>query len=166
MSGTAPPPLAKPIYQSLFARTYSRYKTTIYSDAPPNKHNVSSSHNIRTLAWNPLGTLVATGAPDRTLRIWNPERPNAKHSTELKGHQGGIERVTFHPTKVSELASASTDGTVKFWDVRSKNSTAEVKTGNANLFLTWQPQGNGLLVGTKVRELQIRGGRKCRANAE
>ncbi|KAJ9641436.1 hypothetical protein H2199_005406 [Coniosporium tulheliwenetii] len=53
-------------------------------------------HNIRTLAWNPLGTLVATGAGDRTLRIWNPERSQVRNSTELRGHVGAVERVAWN----------------------------------------------------------------------
>ena len=31
--------------------------------------------SIRSIAWNPLGSLIATGAVDKTLRVWNPERP-------------------------------------------------------------------------------------------
>jgi WD40 repeat protein len=154
MSGTAPPSFAKPLGKAFFASQFSKYRTTTYSDSPSSTRSVSSSHgNIRTLAWSPLGAYVATGTSDRTLRIWNPERPNVKYSTELRGHTGPIERVAFHPTRVAELASTSADGTVKFWDVRTgKNAVNELRTGGdgGNYSLSWHPEGAGLLVGRKV----------------
>lgn len=38
---------------------------------------------IRTLAWSPTGALLAT-ADARGCRIWNPERPGVRYSTELR----------------------------------------------------------------------------------
>lgn len=141
---------ARTIPKSTFSSTFSRFKTSHYNDRPPS-HPVSSSHAIRTLSWNALGSLIATGAGDRTLRIWNPERPHVKNSTDLKGHSGAVERVVFRPTHESELASCGTDGTVRVWDVRRKDQVGEVKIGNEVLFLAWTPDGKELLAGTKVR---------------
>ena len=151
MSSTAPPPYTRIIPKPAFSQHFSKYKTTTYNESTSNQRG--SNLYIRTLAWSPLGTLIATGAADRTLRVWNPERPNIKHSTELKGHQGVVERVAFNPTKVSELASCSADSTVKFWDVRTKTAVAEIDTGggSGNFSLAWHPWGKGLLVGRKVR---------------
>src|SRR5947207_2083608 len=87
---------------------------------------IALSASIRTLAWNPTGLLIATGSADRTLRIWNPDRPHVKYSTELRGHSSGIEKVVFNPVRESELASCSSDGTVRFWDVRSKTCVGRV----------------------------------------
>ena len=53
--------------------------------------------SLRSIDWNPLGTMIATGAYDKTLRVWNPERPNVRYSTELKGHETSIEKVAFNP---------------------------------------------------------------------
>jgi THO complex subunit 3 len=101
------------------------------------------------MSWNAPGTLIATGALDRTLRIWNPERTQVKNSTELRGHTGGIERVAFHPLNDTELASCSSDGTVRFWDVRSKASVGEVKVGGEAFTLAWKPDGTEVVVGRK-----------------
>jgi THO complex subunit 3 len=105
---------------------------------------------LRTLAWSPLGNYVATGSGDRRLRVWNPERAHVKHSTELRGHAGAVERVAWHPAREAELASVAADGSVRVWDVRSKGNVAELKTGRDCFTLCWRPDGTEMLVGTKV----------------
>lgn len=107
-------------------------------------------HSIRTLAWNPTGQLIATGSADRTLRIWNPERPSPKYSTELRGHSAGIEKVLFNPVRDAELASCSTDGTVRFWDVRSKTCVSRLDVGGEAFTLSWSADGSTMVVGKKV----------------
>lgn len=108
-------------------------------------------YSIRTLAWNPTGQLIATGSADRTLRIWNPERPAVKYSTDLRGHSAGVEKVLFNPVRESELASCSTDGTVRFWDVRSKTCVSRLDVGGEAFTLSWSADGNVVMVGRKVR---------------
>jgi WD40 repeat protein len=118
---------------------------------PPIEYNtdipLTALNSIRTIAWNPTGHLIATGSQDRTLRIWNPEKPQVKNSTELRGHTGAIERVAWNPTKEAELASVSTDGTVRFWDVRSKGCIKEVQLGAKGLSLSWSSDGSLVMVG-------------------
>ncbi len=106
--------------------------------------------SIRTIAWNPTGHLIATGSADRTLRIWNPEKPQVKNSTELRGHTGAIERVAWNPTKEAELASVSSDGTCRFWDVRSKTCIANIPLGGEGLTIGWASDGSLALAGRKV----------------
>lgn len=105
---------------------------------------------IRTIAWNPTGQLIATGSADRTLRIWNPERSQVKYSTELRGHTAGIEKVVFNPVRDSELASCSTDGTVRVWDVRSKTCVSRLDVGGEAFTLSWSADGRVMIVGRKV----------------
>jgi THO complex subunit 3 len=119
---------------------------------------VSSSHFIRTISWNASGTFIATGATDRTLRIWNPEKTNVKNSTELKTTGAppftNLERVAFHPINENELASCTTDGMVRLWDIRSKASVGEVKVGEQPFTLAWTPDGTELVAGRKVRQIR------------
>lgn len=82
--------------------------------------------------------------------IGNPERANVRFSTELKGHTAPIEKVAFNPVKDAELCSVSNDGTVKFWDVRTKNCVNEVKGLGEAFTLAWDPEGESLIVGNKV----------------
>ncbi|KAF2463233.1 WD40 repeat-like protein [Lindgomyces ingoldianus] len=145
----APPSRARSLGKTAFPITFSKLKTATYYDNPRPAVPVSQSHYIRTLSWNAPGTLIATGAPDRTLRIWNPEKTNYKNSTELRGHQGAVERVAFHPLNEHELASCSSDGLLKFWDVRSKASVGEVKVGGEPFMLAWTPDGSEIVAGRK-----------------
>ncbi|CZR60898.1 probable THO complex subunit 3 [Phialocephala subalpina] len=130
-----------------FAILFGAQKTVSYHD--PQASRGAGNHGLRSIAWNPLGTLIATGSADRTLRVWNPERQNVKYSTELKGHAAGIEQVAFNPVKDAELCSVSSDGVVKFWDVRTKAVINEIKGLGEAFTLAWHPDGETLLVGNK-----------------
>lgn len=57
--------------------------------------------------------------------------------------------MAFNPTKDAELCSVSSDGVVKFWDVRTKACFNEVKGLGDALSLVWAPDGQTLLVGNK-----------------
>ena len=58
--------------------------------------------------------------------------------------------VGWNPTKEAELASVSSDGTCKFWDVRSKTCIATVQLGGEGWTLCWGADGNVVMVGRKV----------------
>jgi len=73
-----------------------------------------------------------------------------RYSTELKGHSAGIEKVAFNPVKDAELCSVSSDGVIKFWDVRTKAVINEIKGLGDAFTLAWCPDGESLVVGNKV----------------
>ena len=73
-----------------------------------------------------------------------------KNSTELRGHTGGLECVAWNPTKEAELASVSSDGTCRFWDVRNKTCTAIVQLGGEGLTAGWSGDGEVMIAGRKV----------------
>ncbi|KAI1845647.1 hypothetical protein JX265_005337 [Neoarthrinium moseri] len=134
-----------------FKAVFPTLKPTVYND--PN--TARTPNNLRTIAWNPLGTWVATGCADKTLRVWNVDKPNVRQSTELKGHAAPIEKVAFNPVKELELCSVSSDGTVKFWDVRTRNLINEVKGLGDTFTLAWAPDGESLVVGNKADKLFV-----------
>ncbi|KAF1911682.1 WD40-repeat-containing domain protein [Ampelomyces quisqualis] len=149
----APPTRARSHNKGMFIGHISKLKTSTYIDNPRPNASVSSSHFIRTISWNASGTFIATGSADKTLRIWNPEKVNVKNSTELRTPGAtsltSLERVAFHPINENELASCSTDGMVRFWDVRSKASVGEVKVGEQPFTLAWSPDGREIVAGRK-----------------
>ncbi|KAL5332923.1 WD repeat-containing protein [Aspergillus crustosus] len=142
----APPPRRNLLPKERFGFAFGSLRTQSYHD-PSAKG--PGSHTIRTIAWNPTGQLIATGSADRTLRIWNPERSQARYSTELRGHTAGIEKVLFNPARDSELASCSSDGTVRIWDVRSKTCVSRLDVGGEAFTLSWSADGNVLIAGRK-----------------
>ncbi|KAI1254820.1 hypothetical protein MGN70_002880 [Eutypa lata] len=134
-----------------FKSMFPTLKPTIYSDP-----NISKSvNNIRSIAWNPLGTWIATGCADRTLRVWNVDKPNVNQSTGLRGHVAPIEKVAFNPVKELELCSVSSDGTVRFWDVKTKLVLNEVKGLGEAFTLAWSPDGEYVIVGNKEDKLFV-----------
>ncbi|KAJ2905363.1 hypothetical protein MKZ38_005662 [Zalerion maritima] len=151
-SRAQPPYLTKDAFPKHFASSSIRQVT--YSD--PTAARISSQNSsIRSIAWNSASTLVATGGPDRTLRVWNPERNNVRNSTELKGHAAMIETVAFNPAKEGELCSVSPDGVAKFWDVRTRTCINEVKGLGGAFTLTWHSNGQSLVVGNKEDVLHV-----------
>ncbi|KAI5303440.1 hypothetical protein KEM56_007538 [Ascosphaera pollenicola] len=130
-----------------FNKIFSTLKTSAYHDPAARGSGSHTCVAIRTIDWNPTGTLVATGSVDRTLRVWNPEKTNFRQSTELRGHTSGIEKVAFNPAKECELATCSNDGTVRFWDVRTKTRIASVDVEGDPFTLSWTADGRTLLVG-------------------
>lgn len=69
-----------------------------------------------------------------------------------------LERVAFHPLNEHELASSSTDGCVRLWDVRSRALTSTIRVGaplshhardESPFTLAWSPDGTALLAGRK-----------------
>jgi WD40 repeat protein len=63
--------------------------------------------------------------------------------------------VAFNPVKDAELCSVSSDGVVKFWDVRTKAVINEVKGLGDAFTLAWNPDGESLVVGNKVCALSL-----------
>lgn len=126
-----------------------RTQTYIESSRGPN------FHSLRSIAWNPIGTLIAVGSTNGNLRVWNPDRANVKYSTELKGHTAPIEKVAFSPVKDAVLCSVSSDGNVKFWDVKTKEVINEVKGLGDAFTLAWSPDGETLIVGNKSDNLYV-----------
>ena len=105
----------------------------------------------KTIAWNATGSQIATGATDKTIRVWNPERTQPKSQVELKGHTHGVEKVLFNPVREFELASCSSDGTVRFWDTKNRTCTTKLDVGSDAFTLAWSVDGTVLVVGLKVR---------------
>ncbi|CAJ2513437.1 Uu.00g015560.m01.CDS01 [Anthostomella pinea] len=135
-----------------------RFKTLLPSLRPTIYHDPSASkaaNNIRTIAWNPLGNYIATGCVDKTLRVWNIEKPNVRMTTELKGHAASIEKVAFNPASELELCSVSSDGVVRFWDVKTKTILNEVKGLGETFTLAWAPRGECVVVGNKDDKLFV-----------
>ena len=66
----------------------------------------------------------------------------------FRGHAGSIEDIQWSPTEVNVFASASSDGTVKIWDVRSKSRkpqiSVQVSKADVNV-ISWSHQTTHLL---------------------
>jgi WD40 repeat protein len=103
---------------------------------------------VESVQFSRDGALLATGggnADDPTIRIWS-----SLDGTELKrltGHKDRITAIRFHPHK-HWLFSASSDGTVKVWDIGSGKEVRELhKSRPEVLGLELTADGGRLAVG-------------------
>ena len=97
----------------------------------------------------PLGRLLSgdnDGAIYSTLRTegggWVTD------NRAFTGHSGSVEEIQWSPSEKNVFASASSDGSVKVWDVRSKSRKPQldVKVGNTDInVMSWSTQTSHLL---------------------
>jgi WD40 repeat protein len=69
---------------------------------------------ITALAFSPDGVVLASGARDRTIRVWDVN--SGKVRTTLSGHADEVTSLAFSADG-RKLVSGSLDGSVKMWDV-------------------------------------------------
>eukprot|EP00873_Tetraselmis_striata_P021572 jgi/Tetstr1/441836/TSEL_030052.t1 len=70
---------------------------------------------VRSVAFSPDGTLLASASEDRTVRVWNALTGEEALPQPLRGHAYRVFSVAFSPDG-TRLASASEDGTVRVWN--------------------------------------------------
>ncbi|KAK6495323.1 hypothetical protein TWF481_003347 [Arthrobotrys musiformis] len=127
----------------------------------PNSRHHPGSHSgtiLRTVAWNNLGSRIATGGAGGNVKIWNPEKADVRSSTDLKGTGLQVtEKVQWDPTHAERLASCGVgdSGVVKFWDYRTAKATQDIKTGNDNYSLSYHPDAYVVAVGRKDNKIKI-----------
>jgi WD40 repeat protein len=82
---------------------------------------------VLSVAYSPDGRLLATGAWDGSLRLWQPD--TARLVREWAGHDGWVKSVAFAPDGKT-LASAGKDGRVRFWDVATGKEVRRLRVGS------------------------------------
>jgi THO complex subunit 3 len=165
---------ARPLRKDLLPTAFKNSKAQIFSETPGGRATSTLAPNIRSISWSPTGALLAHST-SVNIRVWNPERPEVRASTELRDSAKGgahgklVEKIEFNPCVEGLLASTGVDGMVKIWDVRMPGTAAgavggaviagargattgkagEYKLGDEGLFLTWHPDGTQLLIGRR-----------------
>ncbi|KAI9811193.1 MAG: ribosome biosynthesis protein rrb1 [Thelocarpon impressellum] len=88
-------------------------------------HKATEGYALDWSALVPLGKLL-TGDNDGKIFVTSRTEGGGwvTETRPFAGHEGSVEELQWSPTERNVFASASSDGTVKVWDVRSKSRSA------------------------------------------
>ncbi|KAJ3097457.1 WD repeat-containing protein 12 [Phlyctochytrium planicorne] len=107
---------------------------------------------ILDIAQSQHSNLIASGHTDDKVRFWDPrDQKGLVVKLKLSSHNGFTSAISWSPTESFKVASASHDGTVKVWDMRSTTPLHTIKAKKG--------QGKGREGGNKVFALDWDQGR-------
>ncbi|MBI3248830.1 MAG: WD40 repeat domain-containing protein [Deltaproteobacteria bacterium] len=108
---------------------------------------------VRSVAFSPDGTTLASGSSDCTIRLWNVAQ--GQERTVLRGHTLWVRSVAFSPDGTT-LASGSGDSTIRLWDVAS-GRVRNVLQGHTDpvAFVAFSPDGTTLASGGRDHTVRL-----------
>ncbi len=85
-----------------------------------------------------LSSQFATGSHDKTVKIWDLNKPQKSLQT-LTGHKEGVWCVNYHRDG-AQIVTASPEGVAKLWDIKAGKSSADLKVHTKRVF--WATYNN------------------------
>ena len=94
-----------------------------------------------TVAFSPDGHFLAAAGANKEILIW--EFPSRRYLTTLKGHTNSIRHLDFASDSAT-LASASSDGTIRLWDMRTDSfrEISSLRHGKSAFRGAFSPDGS------------------------
>ncbi|GAA99599.1 uncharacterized protein L969DRAFT_411797 [Mixia osmundae IAM 14324] len=89
---------------------------------------------VFSVDWNNLDkSTFASSSWDHTIKLWRPELPHSLQT--IPAHSACVYAALFSPSQPQTLASVSSDGFLKVWDLNSPTAAS----GNASLAIPAHP---------------------------
>ena len=107
---------------------------------------------IRSVCFSPDGQLLATGAEDKCIRVWDIN--NRKIITTFTGHEQDIYSLDFSRDG-RLIASGSGDRTVKLWDMRHRRQALELQIEEGVTTVALSPDGRLVAAGSLDRSVRV-----------
>lgn len=99
---------------------------------------------VRTVAWSPDGTRLASGDQAGMVCIWDPSR--GAEMSRVKAHGQGVRSVAWSPDG-TRLATVGDDGTLRIADASSGTEIARGRCDHTLFDAAWSPDGRRLATG-------------------
>ncbi|WP_446038297.1 WD40 repeat domain-containing protein [Streptomyces sp. SID1121] len=111
----------------------------------------SYNSQLRSLAFSPDGQLLAAGAMDGGVWLWNPGVFDLQENA-MFGHEGVVRAVAFSPSPDDQLlASAGEDGKVRLWNVTDRTSRGAPLPHSGEVWsVSFSPDGRFLATASDV----------------
>lgn len=107
---------------------------------------------IRSVCFSPDGKLLATGAEDRRIRVWDIETRRIKCSFD--GHEQDIYSLDFSRNG-RLIASGSGDKTVRLWDIETKHQILVLSIEDGVTTVAMSPSGQYVAAGSLDKSVRV-----------
>lgn len=81
---------------------------------------------VNWVAFHPKSKILASGADDKTIKLWRLSGNKHWEMDTLKGHSNNVSCVMFHP-RMEILISNSEDKTIRMWDLNRRVQIQSVR---------------------------------------
>ena len=108
--------------------------------------------SVRSVAFSPDGTMLASGSQDSTIKLWNI---GAKENIATLRHAHWIRSVAFSPDGTTFALGAS-DSTIKVWDIATQENIATLEGHTHRVrSVAFSPDGAMLASGSSDRTVKL-----------